>query len=168
MTRAASGLESALTLLRAQNVDSGAIMMQAFANRQAVKHTLTTGKARGVRGAARRHDFAAEAWRAARLHRRPPFGRARGSSCGPRARRQSACARCDALSTALIPRLLLVPASLRSNFINVVSVHVDCDGDSLIYMGVPDGPACHTVRFIRSASYAGVIHARCLAWIPAR
>ena len=33
-----------------------------------------------------------------------------------------------------------------SNFINVTSVHVDCDGDSLIYMGVPDGPSCHTVR----------------------
>jgi hypothetical protein len=71
---------------------------------------------------------------------------------------------------ALIPRELLSvsPASLRSNFINVVSVHVDCDGDSLIYMGVPDGPACHTVRSIRSARNAGVIHARCLAWIPAR
>ena len=33
-----------------------------------------------------------------------------------------------------------------SNFINGTSVHVDCDGDSLIYMGVPDGPSCHTVR----------------------
>ena len=35
---------------------------------------------------------------------------------------------------------------MTSNFINVTSVHVDCDGDSLIYMGVPDGPSCHTVR----------------------
>ena len=34
----------------------------------------------------------------------------------------------------------------RSNFINVRSVHVDCDGDSLIYLGVPDGPSCHTAR----------------------
>jgi phosphoribosyl-AMP cyclohydrolase len=33
-----------------------------------------------------------------------------------------------------------------SNFINVTSMHVDCDGDSLIYLGVPDGPSCHTVR----------------------
>ena len=38
------------------------------------------------------------------------------------------------------------PCLRRSNFINVTSVHVDCDGDSLIYMGVPDGPSCHTVR----------------------
>jgi len=35
---------------------------------------------------------------------------------------------------------------LHSNFIAVTSVHVDCDGDSLIYMGVPDGPSCHTAR----------------------
>lgn len=25
-------------------------------------------------------------------------------------------------------------------------MYVDCDGDSLIYMGVPDGPSCHTAR----------------------
>ena len=49
-------------------------------------------------------------------------------------------------SRALIRRLPCAPSLRRSNYINVVSVHVDCDGDSLIYMGVPDGPACHTVR----------------------
>lgn len=30
------------------------------------------------------------------------------------------------------------------NFIKVASVHVDCDKDSVIYLGVPIGPACHT------------------------
>jgi phosphoribosyl-ATP pyrophosphohydrolase/phosphoribosyl-AMP cyclohydrolase len=30
------------------------------------------------------------------------------------------------------------------NFISVKSIHLDCDKDSLIYMGVPDGPTCHT------------------------
>ena len=26
----------------------------------------------------------------------------------------------------------------------MASVHVDCDRDSLVYLGVPDGPTCHT------------------------
>ena len=30
------------------------------------------------------------------------------------------------------------------NFISVKSIHLDCDKDSIIYMGVPDGPTCHT------------------------
>eukprot|EP00238_Polyblepharides_amylifera_P006772 CAMPEP_0196592322 /NCGR_PEP_ID=MMETSP1081-20130531/72411_1 /TAXON_ID=36882 /ORGANISM="Pyramimonas amylifera, Strain CCMP720" /LENGTH=352 /DNA_ID=CAMNT_0041915969 /DNA_START=50 /DNA_END=1108 /DNA_ORIENTATION=+ len=30
------------------------------------------------------------------------------------------------------------------NFIQVSSVHVDCDRDSLIYLGLPLGPSCHT------------------------
>jgi phosphoribosyl-ATP pyrophosphohydrolase/phosphoribosyl-AMP cyclohydrolase len=30
------------------------------------------------------------------------------------------------------------------NFIGVESVHLDCDRDSLIYLGVPTGPTCHT------------------------
>jgi len=30
------------------------------------------------------------------------------------------------------------------NFINVVDVQVDCDRDSLIYLGDPIGPSCHT------------------------
>ena len=31
------------------------------------------------------------------------------------------------------------------HFINVRSVHPDCDRDSLVYLGDPIGPACHTV-----------------------
>lgn len=30
------------------------------------------------------------------------------------------------------------------NFINVENVYLDCDKDSIIYMGFPDGPTCHT------------------------
>jgi len=30
------------------------------------------------------------------------------------------------------------------NFMEVMSVHVDCDADSLVYLSVPRGPACHT------------------------
>jgi len=30
------------------------------------------------------------------------------------------------------------------HFMEVLSVHVDCDGDSLVYLSVPRGPACHT------------------------
>ena len=32
------------------------------------------------------------------------------------------------------------------HFINVTGVYVDCDADSLIYLGEPIGPACHTVH----------------------
>ena len=31
------------------------------------------------------------------------------------------------------------------HFINVSGVYVDCDHDSLVYLGEPIGPACHTV-----------------------
>ena len=31
-----------------------------------------------------------------------------------------------------------------SNFLNVVSVHRDCDRDSLLVTAIPDGPTCHT------------------------
>lgn len=31
-----------------------------------------------------------------------------------------------------------------SNFLNVVSVHGDCDRDSLLVTAIPDGPTCHT------------------------
>ena len=32
------------------------------------------------------------------------------------------------------------------HFINVTGVYADCDRDSLVYLGEPVGPACHTVR----------------------
>jgi phosphoribosyl-ATP pyrophosphohydrolase/phosphoribosyl-AMP cyclohydrolase len=32
------------------------------------------------------------------------------------------------------------------HYINVLGIFPDCDRDSLIYLGDPIGPACHTVR----------------------
>jgi len=32
------------------------------------------------------------------------------------------------------------------HFIRVLSVHPDCDRDSLVYLSDPIGPACHTAR----------------------
>ncbi|KAF5181530.1 Histidine biosynthesis bifunctional protein hisie protein [Thalictrum thalictroides] len=31
-----------------------------------------------------------------------------------------------------------------NNFINVIDIFLDCDRDSIIYLGKPDGPTCHT------------------------
>ncbi|XP_051127590.1 histidine biosynthesis bifunctional protein hisIE, chloroplastic-like isoform X2 [Andrographis paniculata] len=31
-----------------------------------------------------------------------------------------------------------------SNFINICDIFLDCDRDSIIYLGKPDGPTCHT------------------------
>jgi phosphoribosyl-AMP cyclohydrolase / phosphoribosyl-ATP pyrophosphohydrolase len=30
------------------------------------------------------------------------------------------------------------------NYLNLVSIHVDCDGDALLIMAKPEGPTCHT------------------------
>ncbi len=30
------------------------------------------------------------------------------------------------------------------NYMHIVKVMVDCDGDALLYLAHPDGPACHT------------------------
>ena len=77
----------------AQDVDTGAILMQGFASRLAIAYTLQ--------------------------HRKACFF--------SRSRQQLWC-----------------KGESSSNFINVDSVHVDCDKDSLIYLGVPTGPTCHT------------------------
>jgi phosphoribosyl-AMP cyclohydrolase len=79
-----------------QNVDTGAIMMQAFANREAVKHTLSTGKvcalpAGAERCTARAANHSSLLTPALRRARRPRFGHGRDSGCGPRASRPSAC-----------------------------------------------------------------------------
>jgi len=110
-------------------VDTGSIMMQAFANRQAVKHTLQTGKARCFRRT---------------LLRRPDNARV-GYVLDALAAAPLDQGRVVQVRT-LRPSGLHTPQCCRSNFIHVTSVHVDCDGDSLIYLGVPDGPSCHTVR----------------------
>ncbi len=44
------------------------------------------------------------------------------------------------------------------NIQRVVSVHVDCDGDTLLVLVVPAGPACHTGH--RTCFYRHVTHER--------
>ncbi|KAK4746653.1 hypothetical protein SAY87_025690 [Trapa incisa] len=85
--------EKGLAVAIAQNVDTGAILMQGFANRDALSKTLSTGKA----------TF---------------FSRSRSS--------------------------LWTKGETSMNFINICDIFLDCDRDSIIYLGKPDGPTCHT------------------------
>jgi phosphoribosyl-ATP pyrophosphohydrolase/phosphoribosyl-AMP cyclohydrolase len=85
--------DKGLVVAIAQDVDTGAILMQGFADRTAVRTTITAKKA----------TF---------------FSRSRQQQW--------------------------TKGETSGNFISVKSVHIDCDKDSLIYMGVPDGPTCHT------------------------
>ncbi|KAL2632786.1 hypothetical protein R1flu_004265 [Riccia fluitans] len=82
-----------LVVAIAQHVDTGAILMQGFANRDAISATLGS----------RHATF---------------YSRSR--SC------------------------LWTKGETSRNFINVVDVFLDCDRDSIIYLGKPDGPTCHT------------------------
>lgn len=82
-----------LVVAIAQDVDTGAILMQGFADRTAVRSTITKRKA----------TF---------------FSRSRQAQW--------------------------TKGETSGNFISVKSIHLDCDKDSLIYLGVPDGPTCHT------------------------
>eukprot|EP00249_Psilotum_nudum_P014730 c24973_g1_i2 orf=169-1002(+) len=82
-----------LVVAIAQHIDTGAILMQGFANQDAVSATLTSGRA----------TF---------------YSRSRSS--------------------------LWIKGETSSNFINVMDVFLDCDRDSVIYLGKPEGPACHT------------------------
>ncbi|CAM0880934.1 unnamed protein product [Alopecurus aequalis] len=82
-----------LAVAIAQNVDTGAILMQGFANREALAATISTRKA----------TF---------------YSRSRSS--------------------------LWTKGETSMNFINVHDVFLDCDRDSIIYLGTPDGPTCHT------------------------
>ncbi|KAH0879037.1 LOW QUALITY PROTEIN: hypothetical protein HID58_066431 [Brassica napus] len=60
----------------------------------------------------------------------------------------------DALSTTITSRkatffsrsrsALWTKGETSNNFINVLDVYLDCDRDSIIYLGTPDGPTCHT------------------------
>ncbi|KAL6784359.1 HIS4 [Auxenochlorella protothecoides x Auxenochlorella symbiontica] len=76
-----------------QHVETGEVLMQAFADEAAVLETLETGLAT--------------------FYSRSRKGRwCKGETSG--------------------------------HFIKVLSVHLDCDRDSLIYVGDPIGPACHT------------------------
>ncbi|QCD96949.1 histidine biosynthesis bifunctional protein hisIE, chloroplastic isoform X1 [Vigna unguiculata] len=85
--------DKGLAVAIAQNVDTGAILMQGFANREAVATTLSSRKA----------TF---------------YSRSRST--------------------------LWTKGETSNNFINVHDVFLDCDRDSIIYLGKPDGPTCHT------------------------
>ncbi|KAK9904306.1 hypothetical protein WJX75_008892 [Coccomyxa subellipsoidea] len=76
-----------------QHVDTGEVLMQAYADRAAVSETLQT----------------------------------RLATFYSRSRKERWC-----------------KGETSGHFINVTSVHPDCDRDSIIYMGDPIGPACHT------------------------
>ncbi|ONK58704.1 uncharacterized protein A4U43_C09F15810 [Asparagus officinalis] len=85
--------EKGLAVAIAQNVDTGAILMQGFANRDALAATISSQKA----------TF---------------YSRSRSS--------------------------LWTKGETSMNFINVKDIFLDCDRDSIIYLGKPDGPTCHT------------------------
>ncbi|KAK1589584.1 hypothetical protein Q3G72_035468 [Acer saccharum] len=82
-----------LAVAIAQNVDTGAILMQGFANKDALATTISSRKA----------TF---------------YSRSRSS--------------------------LWTKGETSKNFINVHDIFLDCDRDSIIYLGKPDGPTCHT------------------------
>lgn len=85
--------DKGLAVAIAQNVDTGAILMQGFANKEAVVTTISSRKA----------TF---------------YSRSRST--------------------------LWTKGETSNNFINVHDVFLDCDRDSIIYLGKPDGPTCHT------------------------
>ncbi|KAK1306509.1 hypothetical protein QJS10_CPA10g00801 [Acorus calamus] len=85
--------DKGLAVAIAQNVDTGAILMQGFVNRDALAKTISSRKA----------TF---------------FSRSRSS--------------------------LWTKGETSMNFINVHDIFLDCDRDSIIYLGKPDGPTCHT------------------------
>lgn len=85
--------DKGLAVAIAQNVDTGAILMQGFANRDALLETISSQKA----------TF---------------FSRSRST--------------------------LWTKGETSMNFINVCDIFLDCDRDSIIYLGKPDGPTCHT------------------------
>ncbi|KAF5454509.1 hypothetical protein F2P56_024167 [Juglans regia] len=85
--------EKGLAVAIAQHVDTGAILMQGFANQDAVLTTISSRKA----------TF---------------FSRSRST--------------------------LWTKGESSKNFINIHDIFLDCDRDSIIYLGKPDGPTCHT------------------------
>ncbi|KAL5855110.1 hypothetical protein ACOSQ4_004912 [Xanthoceras sorbifolium] len=85
--------DKGLAVAIAQNVDTGAILMQGFTNRDALATTISSRKA----------TF---------------YSRSRST--------------------------LWTKGETSKNFINVHDIFLDCDRDSIIYLGKPDGPTCHT------------------------
>ncbi|KAH6756723.1 histidine biosynthesis bifunctional protein [Perilla frutescens var. hirtella] len=85
--------DKGLAVAIAQNVDTGAVLMQGFVNRDALLRTISSRKA----------TF---------------YSRSRST--------------------------LWTKGETSMNFINVSDIFLDCDRDSIIYLGKPDGPTCHT------------------------
>lgn len=85
--------EKGLAVAIAQNVDTGAILMQGFTSREALAATISSRKA----------TF---------------YSRSRS--------------------------MLWTKGETSMNFINIHDIFLDCDRDSIIYLGKPDGPTCHT------------------------
>uniref|UniRef100_A0A2P2K4X7 phosphoribosyl-AMP cyclohydrolase n=1 Tax=Rhizophora mucronata TaxID=61149 RepID=A0A2P2K4X7_RHIMU len=85
--------DKGLAVAIAQNVDTGAILMQGFVNRDALAMTINSQKA----------TF---------------YSRSRSA--------------------------LWTKGETSKNFINVHDIFLDCDRDSILYLGKPDGPTCHT------------------------
>ncbi|XP_019194020.1 PREDICTED: histidine biosynthesis bifunctional protein hisIE, chloroplastic [Ipomoea nil] len=85
--------DKGLAVAIAQNIDTGAVLMQGFANRDALLTTISSKKA----------TF---------------YSRSRSA--------------------------LWTKGETSMNFINVCDIFLDCDRDSIIYLGKPDGPTCHT------------------------
>ncbi|WCJ40257.1 histidine biosynthesis bifunctional protein (HISIE) [Euphorbia peplus] len=85
--------DKGLAVAIAQNIDTGAILMQGFVNRDALATTISSRKA----------TF---------------YSRSRSS--------------------------LWTKGETSKNFINIHDIFLDCDCDSIIYLGKPDGPTCHT------------------------
>ncbi|KDP41873.1 hypothetical protein JCGZ_26891 [Jatropha curcas] len=85
--------DKGLAVAIAQNIDTGAILMQGFVNRDALATTISSRKA----------TF---------------YSRSRST--------------------------LWIKGETSNNFINVHDIFLDCDRDSIIYLGKPDGPTCHT------------------------
>ncbi|XP_071934645.1 histidine biosynthesis bifunctional protein hisIE, chloroplastic isoform X3 [Coffea arabica] len=85
--------DKGLAVAIAQNVDTGAVLMQGFANKDALLTTISSRKA----------TF---------------YSRSRST--------------------------LWTKGETSLNFINVSEIFLDCDRDSIMYLGKPDGPTCHT------------------------
>ncbi|CAA2999904.1 histidine biosynthesis bifunctional hisIE, chloroplastic [Olea europaea subsp. europaea] len=85
--------DKGLAVAIAQNVDTGAVLMQGFINRMALLTTISSRKARF----------------------------------------------CSRSRSALWTK-----GETSNNFINVSDIFLDFDRDSVIYIGKPDGPTCHT------------------------
>lgn len=85
--------DKGLAVAIAQNVDTGAILMQGFVNKEAIATTVSQRKA----------TF---------------YSRSRSQ--------------------------LWTKGETSNNFINIHDIFLDCDRDSIIYLGKPVGPTCHT------------------------